>query len=73
MILLVGGLVTIAFNGQAATSRRNREEADKQGKLNLLGTYMSLSEVLYRIEKQDTVLPSDVSHLRQNPPFLIPT
>ncbi len=25
MILLVGGLVTIAFNGQAATSRRSKE------------------------------------------------
>ena len=32
MILLVGGLVTIAFNGQAANSRRAKEqEAEDQG------------------------------------------
>lgn len=31
MILLVGGLVTIAFNGQAASSRRAKEAEAEQG------------------------------------------
>ena len=31
MILLVGGLVTIAFNGQAASSRRTKEAEAEQG------------------------------------------
>lgn len=43
MILLVGGLVTIAFNGQAASSRRYKEqEAEEQGKNSLAHSVLSL-------------------------------